>query len=110
MAQAPRELTPYASARDFFGAELRQWRQRAGLSHDRLGKEVNYSGDTIGKVEKGERAPSAQLVQACDRVLGAGGALCRLFGLVEHAGKSPGMTGWPGVPGSSAVPAMGQYH
>ena len=107
MAQAPRELTPYASLRHFFGAELRQWRQRAGLSHDRLGKEVNYSGDTIGKVEKGERAPSAQLVEACDRVLQAGGALSRLFGLVEHATTNPRLAGRAVAPGVGAAPVAG---
>ncbi len=59
MAQTPRELTPYVSLRHFFGAELRQWRQLAHLSHDRLGSQINFSGDLIGKVEKAERAPTA---------------------------------------------------
>lgn len=47
MAQTPRQLTPHASLRHFFGAELRHWRQLANLSHDRLGAQINYSGDTI---------------------------------------------------------------
>ncbi|MGH8572827.1 MAG: helix-turn-helix domain-containing protein [Gammaproteobacteria bacterium] len=51
MAQTPRELTAYVSLRHFLGAELRQWRELAGLSHDRLGAQINYSGDLIGKVE-----------------------------------------------------------
>ncbi|MGH3939918.1 MAG: helix-turn-helix domain-containing protein [Pseudonocardiaceae bacterium] len=83
MGQRPRELTPYVSLRHFFGAELRQWREVAGLSHDRLGARINYSGDLIGKVEKAERAPTAALATACDEVLGTGGALVRLFGLIE---------------------------
>jgi transcriptional regulator with XRE-family HTH domain len=56
MAQTPRDLTPSRSARDLFGAELRYWRERAGISQTRLGKLVSYSGDLIGKVEKAERA------------------------------------------------------
>jgi hypothetical protein len=83
VGQAPRELTPYASLRHFFGAELRHWRQVAGLSHDRLGKQINFSGDLIGKVEKSERAPSAPLAEACDAVLSTGGVLSRLVGLIE---------------------------
>jgi len=83
VAQTPRELTPYVSLRHFFGAELRQWRLRAGLSHDRLGAQINFSGDLIGKVEKAERAPTAALAEACDEVLGTGGLLARLVGLVE---------------------------
>ncbi|MGH3943035.1 MAG: helix-turn-helix domain-containing protein [Pseudonocardiaceae bacterium] len=83
MGQKPRELTPYVSLRHFFGAELRQWREVAGLSHDRLGERINYSGDLIGKVEKAERAPTAALATACDEVLGTGGALARLVSLIE---------------------------
>ncbi|MGH3905472.1 MAG: helix-turn-helix domain-containing protein [Pseudonocardiaceae bacterium] len=84
MAQTPRELTPYLSLRHFFGAELRQWRLRAGLSHDRLGAEINYSGDTIGKVEKAERVPTVPLAEACDRVLDTGGVLARLVALSNN--------------------------
>ncbi|MGH3917268.1 MAG: helix-turn-helix domain-containing protein [Pseudonocardiaceae bacterium] len=87
MAQVARELTPYVSVRHFFGAELRWWRVRAGLSHDRLGALVNYSGDLVGKVEKAERVPTVALAQACDEVLGTEGALGRLVGLVEAAGR-----------------------
>lgn len=83
MAQTPRELTPYASLLHFFGSELRQWRQSADLSHERLGSQINYSGDLIGKVEKAQRAPTAALAEACDKVLGTRGALARLVGLIE---------------------------
>ncbi|MGH3929775.1 MAG: helix-turn-helix domain-containing protein [Pseudonocardiaceae bacterium] len=83
MAQAPKDLTPYASLRHFFGAELRQWRLAAGLSHDRLGAQINYSGDLVGKVEKADRMPTVALAMACDEALGTGGALSRLVALVE---------------------------
>jgi hypothetical protein len=55
----------------------------AGLSHDRLGAQINYSGDLICKVEKAERAPTTPLAEACDRALHTGGALARLVGLIE---------------------------
>ncbi len=103
MAQTPRELTPHASLRHFFGAELRHWRQLADLSHDRLGAQINYSGAAIGKVEKAERAPTAALAEACDRVLGTGGALARLVALIEataqevRAGRSANAGSDPGL-------------
>ncbi len=103
MPQTPRELTPHASLRHFFGAELRHWRQLADLSHDRLGAQINYSGDTISKVEKAERAPTAALAKACDQVLGTGGALARLVALIEataqeaRAGRSANTGSDPGL-------------
>jgi hypothetical protein len=103
VAQTPRELTPHASLRHFFGAELRHWRQLADLSHDRLGAQVNYSGAAIGKVEKAERAPTAALAEACDQVLSTGGALARLVALIEataqesRAGRRAGAGSDPGL-------------
>ena len=38
MGQLPRTLDPSASARAFFGAHLRSWRERAGLSQADLGQ------------------------------------------------------------------------
>ena len=84
MGQSPRELTPYESARHFFGAELRRWREQRGLSQERLGREVNFDGSLIGKVEKAERMPSRELAEACDRALETDGSLARLWPLVDQ--------------------------
>src|ERR1051326_3470182 len=100
MGRPARELTPHVSLRHFLGAELRHWRQGAGLSPARLGEQVNYSGALIAKVEKAERAPTAALAQACDRVLGTGGVLSRLVELIEAADQedatAPGTAQWRG--------------
>ncbi|MGH8932897.1 MAG: helix-turn-helix domain-containing protein [Egibacteraceae bacterium] len=84
MGQNPRELTPYESARHFFGAELRRWRQQRELSQSRLGERINFDGSLIGKTEKAERMPSLELAKACDEVLVTGGALARLWPLVDQ--------------------------
>ena len=55
MAQRPRQLQPYASADAYFGAQLRSWRIRAGLSQADLARQVHVSGDLIGKIEKAQR-------------------------------------------------------
>lgn len=103
MGRSPRKLTPHVSLRHFFGAELRQWRERAGLSHARLGAQVNYSSDLICKVEKAERTPTTALAKACDEVLDTGGILARLVALIEAiAQETP-------VPGDRApvLPVVG---
>jgi transcriptional regulator with XRE-family HTH domain len=52
----------------FFGAELRRVRVAAGMSQDHLGRTLNFSGDLVGKVETGERAPTPTFATGCDRV------------------------------------------
>jgi hypothetical protein len=84
MGRRPRALSPGASARARFGAELRRWRMLRGLSHRALGGLVWHSQEFVAKVEKGERWPSWYLATRCDAVLGTGGALARLWPAVEH--------------------------
>jgi transcriptional regulator with XRE-family HTH domain len=83
VAQRPAELTPLASTRHFFGAELRYWRNRRGLSLAQLGRVVYASADMIGKVEKAQRWPSAALVDQFEAVLDTAGILRRLYALAE---------------------------
>jgi transcriptional regulator with XRE-family HTH domain len=78
-------LTPSAGPLKFFGAELRRARAAAGLSQDQLGQRLGYSGAQVGKVETGERAPSEDFVQGCDRALpGAGGLFARIYQLARR--------------------------
>jgi transcriptional regulator with XRE-family HTH domain len=84
MARRPGDLTPNASVRNFFGAELRHWRERRGLSQATLGRTVHVSPDLIAKVEKATRWPTRSLVARCEDVLNTGGVLLRLLQLLEH--------------------------
>ncbi|MGW8379947.1 helix-turn-helix transcriptional regulator [Streptomyces sp. ODS28] len=83
---APRELDPSASVLDFFGSELRRLRVKAGLSQERLGEIVNYTGALVGLVETAQRTPSLDFAKRCDGALGADGVLIRLWPLVSRAG------------------------
>ena len=60
-----------------FGAMLRHYRTRAGLSQEQLGARVYLSSDMIGKIEQGQRTPTGQFVDACEALpeLGINGAL-----------------------------------
>jgi transcriptional regulator with XRE-family HTH domain len=88
---AIRELDPTAGPLDFFGAEVRRWRNAAGLSQEQLGQRIGYSGALVGKVETGDRAPSLDFAEGCDRALPtAGGLFGRLYELARHwAGGYP---------------------
>ncbi len=110
MAQTPRRLSPYDSLLDFFGAELRHWRELRELSQDTLGRLVHASGDTLGKVEKATRWPTRILAESCDRALDTGGILTRLWPLVdlERRGSRSGERGTvptigPTIPGGRPV-------
>jgi transcriptional regulator with XRE-family HTH domain len=83
---APRELDPSASVLAFFGSELRRLRLAAGLSQERLGEIVNYTGALVGLIETASRTPSRDFTERCDGALGAEGALTRLWPLVSRSG------------------------
>ncbi|WP_280411630.1 helix-turn-helix domain-containing protein [Nocardia asiatica] len=74
MGRAPDHLHGL-SASGGFGAELRRRREAGGYSLANLGRLVHVSGDLIGKIEKGQRTASHDLIRRLDDVLGAAGAL-----------------------------------
>lgn len=58
-----------------FGVELRRRREAGGYSLANLGRLVHVSGDLIGKIEKGQRTASPDLIRRLDDLLVAEGAL-----------------------------------
>jgi transcriptional regulator with XRE-family HTH domain len=84
VSRPERVLTPDRSAVHRFGYELRQWRKARGLSLAKLAKLMLVSEDLLQKVETGDRRPKRPLAEDADRVLGAKGALIRLYEDVER--------------------------
>lgn len=84
MPQKPRALDETRSVRDWWGKELRNWRNVRGYSSKALGLMVHVSGTTIERIEKNERPCDAVLAGKLDDALEAGGALRRLWRLVEE--------------------------
>jgi hypothetical protein len=105
VAQRPAELTPLASARHFFGAELRYWRNRRGLSLAQLGRAVYVSADLIGKMKKAQRWPRAALVDQFEGVLDAGGILRRLYTLAHDNRRTSSAWIRVGDIGDNTLPA-----
>jgi len=82
VGQKPRELSPGASMRDFFGAELRRWREMRGISQAVLANLLHVSSSTIGKAEAASRSLPRGLAARCDQLLQTEGALQRIEAMV----------------------------
>ena len=78
-----------------FGAELRFYRTRAGLSQKDLAARANVSHDVISKIETGERPPAEDFPSRLDAVpeLDSRGALTRLWDHLKK-GQKQRLYGW----------------
>jgi tetratricopeptide (TPR) repeat protein len=82
---------PLASPRHYLGHRLRVLRRAAGLSPRELSGLAQIDPAAIGRVERAE--PDAGLhsvIEACDRVLGAGGELVELSLMILAAASDTG--------------------
>jgi len=84
-----RRLDPGASPLHYFGAELRRFRETAGLTLDQLGKIVYLTGSMIGQIETAAKTPKDDHIPRLDAALGADGALVRLWELARRS-RLPG--------------------
>ncbi|MDQ3577646.1 MAG: tetratricopeptide repeat protein [Actinomycetota bacterium] len=116
-----------------FGRGLRRAREERGLSLTGLATLVHYSRGYIGKVETGDKPPTAELARRCDDALEAGGLLIGLvpdntmprfaqlpaaaatfvgrraqLDHLEQALTSPGVTGAPRVVAIDGPPGAGK--
>ncbi|GII86736.1 transcriptional regulator [Sphaerisporangium siamense] len=91
---APAELDPTTSPLAFFGAELRKFRQRAGVSQEDLANSISFSASLIGFVERAQRFPSRDFAERCDKALESNGELLRLWPLLTREASPPWFHGW----------------
>jgi transcriptional regulator with XRE-family HTH domain len=61
------------------GAELRRYREAAGLTQDQLGGKVYCTGSLIGQYETARKIPTRRFTMQLDDTLCTGGALLRLL-------------------------------
>src|SRR4029453_3478715 len=69
-----RTLDPGTSFAACLGALLRHLRTLQGLTQAGLGAAAGFDGSYVGAVERAAVRPSRDLVERCDRALGAGAA------------------------------------
>ncbi|WP_221355589.1 helix-turn-helix domain-containing protein [Streptomyces beigongshangae] len=70
MVFKPQALTPYLSARHYFGSEQRRHREEASLSLVQLAGVVNSSKSTLARVETAELMPPPDLPSRLDAAFG----------------------------------------
>ncbi|MFB7917555.1 Scr1 family TA system antitoxin-like transcriptional regulator [Streptomyces sp. NPDC056061] len=70
MTFKPQPLTPYLSARHYFGSEQRRHRERAGLSLVQLAGVVNSSKSTLARIETADLMPPPDIPSRLDMAFG----------------------------------------
>lgn len=105
-AAAPRGGDPWRC----FGARLRHWRRRAGLTQAQLAAAVGYDHTAISKLEHGTRRATVRLADRLDTLLAAGGDLLAACRAAEDGGPGappvPLAPARPPLPGASAPVAV----
>ncbi|MEW1656441.1 helix-turn-helix transcriptional regulator [Streptomyces sp. NPDC093707] len=84
MKFAPKTLTPYVSARHYFGSELRRHREEVRMSLVQLADIVNSSKSNLARVETAEMMPPPELPAALDAAFGTGQHFHGLFQLAKR--------------------------
>ncbi|MFG3257989.1 helix-turn-helix domain-containing protein [Streptomyces sp. NPDC048172] len=79
-----KRLDPGESPLHFFGAELRFWRERAGLTLAGLGTKVFLTGSQIGQYETAVKRPKDEHIPRLDAAVGASGALVRAWEMARR--------------------------
>jgi transcriptional regulator with XRE-family HTH domain len=92
----PRDNDQDGTPQGVFGAELRYYRERAGLSQTELAALVSVSHDVISKIETGERPPAKDFPERLDAVpeLDSRGGLARLWGNLRKGLWHRAVPGW----------------
>lgn len=77
--------------RSVFGAQVRHHRRAAGLTQEALAERVDVSIETIGKIERGQAAPTFDTAEAIARALNV--EPVALFGVESPGGERGQMLG-----------------
>ncbi|WP_405020522.1 helix-turn-helix domain-containing protein [Kitasatospora sp. NBC_00070] len=97
---------PAADSWRTFGARLRHWRRRAGLTQAQLATEIGYDHTAVSRLEHGTRRPTPRVADQLDQLLGAAGdlsATCHRAEQGEQAGPPvPAGLTRPPLPGITA--------
>ncbi|MFD0850786.1 helix-turn-helix domain-containing protein [Actinomadura adrarensis] len=87
MPRTPRDPGVPQSPADYFGAELRAYREAAELSRPQLAERLGYSPQWIGQIEQGTSAPSEDFAKDCDTYFGTNGSFYRIWEWIKLSGQ-----------------------
>ncbi|MEU3165213.1 helix-turn-helix transcriptional regulator [Streptosporangium sp. NPDC006930] len=88
------EPDPSAKPLVLLGAELRKYRNRTGVSIERLAEVIPFSASLIGFIERGQRRAGRSFMEHYDEAVGAGGELVRLWEHVTRSASPRWFRGW----------------
>ncbi|MFJ5097348.1 MULTISPECIES: Scr1 family TA system antitoxin-like transcriptional regulator [unclassified Streptomyces] len=74
-----------------FGAVVKAFRKRAGLTQEAFAPLVGYSVETIASIEQGRRLPPVGFVEKAEEILDAFGAIKNA---ARFVGRKPGLASW----------------
>lgn len=98
MARKPRrDLQAISPTLIAYGNQVRFYRERMGLSQDRLGERFPVSGSYIGQIETGKTRCTAEFAQQLDDLAGAHGCLIRLWKDLVQDAAYPTWFDWPPI-------------
>ncbi|MBC6462949.1 helix-turn-helix domain-containing protein [Actinomadura sp. HBU206391] len=87
MPRRPRELGTPQSPADYFGAELRAYREAAGLSRPQFADQLGYTAQWIGQIEQRKSTPSEEFAKDCDTFFTTNGTFHRLWEWIKLVGQ-----------------------
>lgn len=104
MARKPRrDLQAVSPTLIAFGNQVRFYRERMGLSQDRLGERFPVSGSYIGQIETGKTRCTLEFAQQLDDIGDAQGCLVRLWRDLVQDAAYPTWFDWPGIEREAAM-------
>lgn len=87
MPRRPRDPGVPSSSTEYYGTELRAYRENAGMSRPQLAKRIGYSPQWIGQIEAGKYAPSEEFARDCDGFFKTNGTFLRIWEWIQELGK-----------------------
>jgi transcriptional regulator with XRE-family HTH domain len=87
MPRRPRDPGVPSSPVEYFGTELRAFRETAGLSRPQLAEKLGYTPQWIGQVESGKNGPSEEFAKDCDTYFKTNGTFYRIWEWIRDFGR-----------------------
>ncbi|MFG2088505.1 Scr1 family TA system antitoxin-like transcriptional regulator [Spirillospora sp. NPDC048824] len=87
MPRRPRDPDVPSSPVEYFGVELRAYREAVGMSRPQLAERLGYTPQWIGQVESGKYGPSEDFARDCDTCFKTNGTFYRLWRWIQRFGR-----------------------
>ncbi|MEO3829176.1 helix-turn-helix transcriptional regulator [Actinomadura sp. B10D3] len=87
MPRRPADPGVPSSPAEYFGTELRAYREASNLSRPQFAERLGFTPQWIGQVESGNSAPSDDFARACDTYFETNGTFCRIWEWIRDFGR-----------------------